>query len=397
MSKDYMTSQDTLIIHGGQSRTWPSQYSTAPSLIPSTSFRADTPEVMDAILGGDVPGFTYSRHANPTVEAFSDAIRVVEGADIAQAFSSGMAALDAALFAIGLKSGDSLLLSQDLYGATLNLSEQMWGEAGVHIETVDVSDLEKTHAALYRLHPKGLVLETLSNPLMKIPQLDRVIALAHAIDCQVVVDNTFATPVLVQPLRLGADLVVHSATKYLGGHGDATGGVVVGRSSYAKRLHQYVKLRGSVLSPFDAWLLLRGLKTLGVRFERQCQNARRVAEQLLASGRFTEVYYPGLSHHPYHKTARSLFGDRGYGAVVTVDVPGGRQSVFRLLSRLTLVGSATTVGDVYTLCLYPRIASHRNQSAEALQAMGITDETLRISIGLEAVQDIVADILNAMN
>lgn len=392
-----ITSFDTLLIHAGQNRTWPRQYPTAPALIPSTSFRTESPEVMDAILGGDMPGFTYSRHANPTVEAFSDAVRLLEGGDTAHAFSSGMAALDAALFAIGLKSGDSLLLSRDLYGATMNLSEQIWGDMGVHVEIVDVTDVEQTQVSLNRLRPRGLVLETLSNPLMKVPQLDRVIALAHDVDCQVVVDNTFATPVLLRPLDLGADLVVHSATKYLGGHGDATGGVVVGRSAYARRLHQYVKLRGSVLSPFDAWLLLRGIKTLGVRFERQCQNAAAVAERLTASRRFTRVYYPGLSGHPSHETARSLFQRRGYGAVVTVDVPGGRESVFGLMSRLTLVGSATTIGDVYSLCLYPRIASHRNQSAEALAAMGISDETLRIAIGLEAVDDIVADILNAID
>ncbi len=394
--KDFI-SFDTRLIHAGQSRTWPQQYPTAPPLISGTSFRAESPEEMDAILSGDRPGFTYSRHANPTVEAFSEAVRLLEDGATAQAFSSGMAALDAALFAIGLKSGDSLLLSRDLYGATMTLSEEIWGDMGVHIETVDVTDLEQVHGVLNRLRPKGLVLETLSNPLMKVPQLGQLVRLAHDVDCQVVVDNTFATPILVRPIDLRADLVVHSATKYLGGHGDAIGGVVVGQIGYASRLHQYVKLRGSTLSAFDAWLLLRGIKTLSVRFERQCQNAAAVAERLSASQRFTRVYYPGLDGHPSHESARLLFSGRGYGAVVAVDVPGGRNGVFRLLSRLTLVGSATTVGDVYTLCLYPRMASHRHQSAEVLAAMGVSDQTLRISIGLEAVDDIVADILNAMD
>lgn len=387
---------DTLLIHAGETAAWPNEYPTAPPIVPSTSFRTKTPEVMDAILGGEESGFTYSRHANPTVEAFSEAIRLLEGGQAAQAFSSGMAALDAALFAIGLGAGDHLLLSRDLYGATLSLSEQIWGEFGVVAETVDASDLDTISQRIREFKPKALVLETLSNPLLKVPDLPRIAARAHEAGCAVIVDNTFATPVLARPLLLGADLVVHSATKYLGGHGDATGGVVVGREDYQAPLRQYVKLRGSVLSPFDAWLLLRGLKTLGVRLERQCRNALQIAERLETSGRFERVYYPGLPDHPSHQVATQVFSSLGYGAVVTVDVPGGRDAVFRLLSRLQVAGSATTVGDVYTLCLYPWIASHRNQSPEVLASMGISDKTLRIAVGLESVDDILADLLQAI-
>ncbi|PSR20162.1 MAG: methionine gamma-lyase [Sulfobacillus acidophilus] len=390
------TSLETLFVHAGNYDDWPGEMSTAPVLVPSVSFRAKTPDLMDAILGGEVPGFSYSRHANPTVQGFSEAVRVLEAGQTAQAFGSGMAALDAALFAVGLRPGDHVLLSQDLYGATLNLSEQIWGAMGIQVDVVDISHTEMVQEALQRVRPKALLFETLSNPLMKIPDLDAVIARAHECDCQVIVDNTFATPALARPALHGADLVVHSATKYLGGHGDALGGVVVGRKEYEERLHQYVKLRGGVLSPFDAWLLHRGLKTLGVRIERQVANALVVAHKLRDSGKFRRVWYPGLPDHPSYERARTLFGERGFGAVVTVEVPGGREPVFRLLSRLKLVGSATTVGDVYTLCLYPRVASHRNQSPQALAAMGITDETLRIAVGLEAADEIVRDILAAM-
>lgn len=388
-------SLETLLVHAGHQDQWPSQAPTAPALIPSTSFRTETPEAMDAILGGREEGYTYSRHGNPTVAGFAEAVRVLEAGSVAEAYASGMAALDAALFAVNLKAGDHLLLSRDLYGATMNLSEQIWGEMGVIVHTVDVTQLDEVETALARFKPHALLLETMSNPILKVPDLPRLIALAHDAHCPVIVDNTFATPVLARPLTLGADLVVHSATKYLGGHGDATGGVVVGTEPYRARLHQYVKLRGSVLSPFDAWLLHRGLKTLGIRVERQCQNAHHVAQKLKDSGRFHRVYYPGLADHPSHETARALFSER-YGAVVTVDVPGGQESVLHLLSQLKVVGSATTVGDVYSLCLYPRMASHRNQSPEALAAMGISDETLRISVGLEAVEDIVNDILSAL-
>jgi cystathionine beta-lyase/cystathionine gamma-synthase len=394
---EFTSSLETLFVHAGNPDHWPREMSTAPLLVPSVSFRAQTPDLMDAILGGEQPGFSYSRHANPTVLGFSEAVRALEAGETAQAFGSGMAALDAALFAVDLKPGDHVLLSQDLYGATLNLSEQIWGPMGIQADIVDISQSSLVAEALQRVRPKALLLETLSNPLMKISDLDNVIALAHQFACQVIVDNTFATPVLVRPTLHGADLVVHSATKYLGGHGDALGGVVVGRQVYADRLHQYVKLRGGVLSPFDAWLLHRGLKTLGVRIERQVANALVVARELHASGKFRRVWYPGLPDHPSHEQAQRLFGDRGFGAVVTVEVPGGREPVFRLLSRLKLVGSATTVGDVYTLCLYPRVASHRNQSPQALAAMGISDETLRIAVGLEAADEIVSDILTAMD
>lgn len=396
MSLSNDTSLDTLFVHAGQAEAWPEEYPTAPAIIPSTSFRPKSPEAMDAILGGDASGFTYSRHANPTVHAFSEAVRLLENGDTAQAFSSGMAALDAALFAIGLGPGDKLLLSRDLYGATLNLTQELWGSMGIVAETVDLTDLTALRALLDRLRPKGLVVETLSNPLLKVPNLPVVIRESHKVDCPVIVDNTFATPVLCRPLNLGADLVVHSATKYLGGHGDAIGGVVAGKERYASRLHQYVKLRGSVLGAFDAWLLLRGIKTLGVRIARQCSNAHEVALRLGASGQFHRVYYPALNDHPSHAVAQALFGQKGYGAVVTVDVPGGRERVFHLLSRLKMVKSATTVGDVYTLCLYPRIASHRNQTSNDLALMGISDETVRVAVGLESVDDIVHDILQAL-
>ena len=395
MSKPQV-SFETLLIHAGRYESWPEQFPTAPAIIPSTSFRTQSPELLDAILGGEEEGFTYSRNANPTVKEFAEAVRALEGGAVAEAFASGMAALDAALFAVGVTPGDHLLLSQDLYGATTNLSEQLWGSMGIVVETVDVTQLESLDAALRRFQPKALILETISNPLLKVPDLPRVIALAHAAKCQVVVDNTFATPVLLRPLAIGADLVVHSATKYLGGHGDAIGGVVIGTEGYGKRLHQYLKLRGGVLSPFDAWLLHRGLKTLGVRLERQCSNAAQLAQRLADSGRLGGVWYPGLSSHPSREVASRLLSGPRYGAVVTVEIPGGRSRVFRFLSALKVAASATTVGDVYTLCLYPRISSHRNQSAEALQSMGISDDTLRIAVGLESVDDIFSDILSAL-
>ncbi|MDA8195347.1 MAG: aminotransferase class I/II-fold pyridoxal phosphate-dependent enzyme [Thermaerobacter sp.] len=388
-------SLDTLLVHAGNPDSTLQQIPTSPAIFPSTSYRVDSPERMDAILAGDEEGYTYGRHGSPTVEAFASAVAALEGAAQAVAFGSGMAAVDAAWHAIGVKSGDAVLISRDLYGASLNLTHNLWGRSGVRTLAVDLTDLAALARALNDAKPVGLLFETLSNPLLKVPDLQRVIDLCHQAGCQVIVDNTFATPLMVRPLDLGADLVVHSATKYLGGHGDALGGVVAGGIGYASALHQYLKLRGGVLGPFEAWLLHRGLKTLGVRFERQCDNAREVARALAASGLFAAVYHPLLPDHPTHALAVRQFGARLGGAVVTVDLPGPRDLVFRFLKGLNLVGSATTVGDVYTLCLYPRIASHRNQTAEELAAMGIRDGTVRIAVGIENPDDIVKDLLTA--
>jgi cystathionine beta-lyase/cystathionine gamma-synthase len=277
------------------------------------------------------------------------------------------------------------------------LTETFWAQWGVVTHLVDVTDLHAIDQALRSWHPKAMLLETLSNPLLKVPDIPEIVRLSQGFDCRVIVDNTFATPYLFRPIAHGADVVVHSATKYLGGHGDAMGGIVVVRErAAAEALHQFVKLRGAVLGPFEAWLLHRGIKTLAVRIRQQCDNAHHVAQALAQSGAFERVVYPGLPDHPSHQMAKRLFGDRGAGAVVTVDMAGGRAAVFRFLKRLTWVTSATTVGDVYTLCLYPKISSHRNQSPALLDEMGIHDGTVRIAVGLESWRDIVNDVLQAV-
>lgn len=386
---------DTLVVHAGHPKTPYDQVPTGLAIYPSTSYRTDNPDMMDAILGGDAPGHTYARHGNPNVEAFSQAMASLERAPQAVSFGSGMAAVDAALYAADLRAGDRLLLSQDLYGASINLASGIWGTTGIETVFCDFTNQEVLRDVLRRKQPKALLFETLSNPLLKVVDMASVAAWAHEVGCQVIVDNTFATPLAVRPLTLGADLVVHSGTKYVGGHGDAMGGVVVGSEAYAKRLKQYLKLRGAVLGPFEAWLLHRGLKTLSVRFYRQCANALEVGRQLESSGLFSRVYHPFLPSHPTYEHARALLGEQLGGAVVTVEFPKGRKQVFQFLQALKIVGSATTIGDVYTLCLYPRIASHRNQSSEELETMGITEGTLRIAVGIEDPQDIADDVKQA--
>jgi cystathionine beta-lyase/cystathionine gamma-synthase len=387
---------DTQVVHAGNRGRYEGPH--RPTVNPvylSNSFQPETPEEMDAILGSDLGGYTYSRHANPTVEALAEAVATLEGGEHAVAFASGMAAVDAALYAADLEAGDTLLLSRDLYGASANLAEQVWTRGGIRVAYADLTDLDAAEHAFKRHRPKAVLFELLTNPLLRVVDGPAVAAIARAHGARVIVDNTFTTPLAARPLAFGADLVVHSATKYLSGHGDVGGGVVVSQPPYERALHQYLKLRGGILGPFEAWLIHRGLRTLALRFRRQVENAEWLAEGLAASGLFVAVHYPGLPTHPHHERAARLFGPWSGGAVVTVEIAGGRPAAFRFLKALRLVGSATTVGDVYTLCLYPPISSHRQQTAEERAQMGITDGTLRISVGIEDPEDLLADVVNA--
>jgi cystathionine beta-lyase/cystathionine gamma-synthase len=347
-------------------------------------------------MGGSGEGFSYARHGNPNVAALVDAMQELEEAPCGIATASGMAATDAALYACGLTPGDRVLASQDVYGASLDLLSKVWKEeAGIVTVIADLTDTERLPLLLDEVQPRVVLLETISNPLLKVLNVPLISRLAHAVNAQVIADNTFASPIVCRPMTWGADLVVHSATKYLGGHGDAMGGIVVGREVYRDRLHQYLKLRGAVLGPFEAWLIHRGLRSLAVRYERQSANAAKIARILKDSGQLCKVYYPFLPDHPTFSLASELLGNSLGGAVVTVDLRGGKETAFRFLDHLKLVASATTVGDIYTLCLYPLISSHRNISADQRAAMGITDGTIRISVGLEDPSDIVADVLAA--
>lgn len=368
---------------------------TALPIYPATSFRSRSAESLDQLMAGQRQGFSYARHGNPNVDALVEAMMRLEGTETGIATGSGMAAIDAALYASGLAVGDRVLVSQDVYGASLSLLSTIWREAGVEVIVADLTEAGFFASQLEQSQPKAVLVETISNPLLKVLDIPAMSRLAHDAGAQMIVDNTFATPVMCRPAEWGADLVVHSATKYLGGHGDAMGGVVLGRHEHQDRLHQYLKLRGAVLGPFEAWLIHRGLRTLGVRFERQSANAKRVAKMLYDSGLFAHVYYPLLEDHPTYTTARKVLGDILGGAVVTLDLKGGKNEVFRFIDHLELVASATTVGDIYSLCLYPLIASHRNQTREERAKMGISDATVRISVGLEDPEDIALDIIKA--
>jgi cystathionine beta-lyase/cystathionine gamma-synthase len=353
---------------------------------------------LDAVFAGTRRGYVYTRYGNPTVTALEEAVAVLEEGETALAFASGMAAIHAALLAAGARAGSAVVAAQDIYGATHALLNQLMRSQGVATRFVDTTDLEAVAVACAELKPVALIVETVSNPLLKVADLLVLADVAHQHGAALLVDNTFATPCLVQPLKLGADVVIHSATKYLGGHGDVLSGVVVASEARRVDLFEVLKATGGNLGPQEAWLVLRGLRTLPLRMRQHCENALAVARWLEVHPRVSRVYYPGLLSHPQYELAGRLFQGHGYGGMVAFDLDGADQRrVFRFFEALRLCMPATTLGDVCSLVLYPAHASHRALSPEERARIGIGDGLVRLSVGIEAVEDIIGDLEQALD
>jgi cystathionine gamma-synthase/methionine-gamma-lyase len=387
----------TRAVHTGEREGARDFLTTTTPIYQTASYVTDTMEQMDEIFGGTREGFVYTRYGNPTVHALEEAVASLEGADAAIAFGSGMAAINAALLGADLGSGDDIVASRDIYGATHALLTTVFPALGIRATLVDITDLAAVERALEQRKPKVLYFETISNPLMRVADLPALVELGHKYHATVMVDATFTPPVLLRPLEYGADVVLHSATKYLSGHGDTTGGVVSGSADYISRLAELIKLTGGILGPHDAWLILRGIKTLPLRVREQCRNAARIAETLSKDRRIAHVYYPGLETNPQHELTKCLLGGEYYGAMLAFDIANvGQPEVFRFFEALKLCVRATTLGDVYTLLLYPAQSSHRALSPAQRQKIGIGEGLVRLSAGIEDVNDILADLEQAL-
>jgi cystathionine gamma-synthase/methionine-gamma-lyase len=308
-----------------------------------------------------------------------------------------MAAIHAALLAAGVRAGACVVAALDLYGATYTLLGRLFAQLGVSGRFVDVTDPAVAEAALAETRPAALLVETISNPLLKVADLPALGELARRYGAGLLVDNTFASPYLCNPLAMGADFVIHSATKYIGGHGDVMAGVVITSAANRRTLYELNKLVGGVLGPFEAWLAMRGLKTLPLRLRQQCANAAAIAQWLSGHPRIARVNYPGLAAHPQHELAGRLFAGQGFGGVLSFEIAGAdRAAVFRFMEALELCLPATTLGDIYTLVLHPATSSHRSLSAQERQRVGIGDGLVRLSAGIEAASDIIADLEQAL-
>lgn len=388
----------TRAVHAGTQKPFPDFIPTVTPIHPSVTYRYPAMEDLDAVFAGTRQGYVYSRYGNPTVTALEEAVAALEEGETALAFASGMAAIHAALLATGTRAGSAVVAAQDVYGATYALLDRLMRSQGIQVRFVDVTDLQAVEVACAELKPVALLVETVSNPLLKVANLPALAEIAHRHGAALLVDNTFATPCLVQPLKLGADVVIHSATKYLGGHGDVLGGVVITSEARRAEMFEVLKITGANLGPHEAWLVLRGIRTLPLRMRQHCENALAVAHWLENQSQVNRVLYPGLPSHPQHPLAQQLFGERGYGGMVAFELAGADQRrVFRFFEALRLCLPATTLGDVYTLVLYPAHSSHRALSPEERERIGIGEGLVRMSVGIEAVEDILDDLQQALD
>jgi cystathionine gamma-synthase/methionine-gamma-lyase len=392
----------TRLVHEGDRAQPPVGIPTATPIYTAATYVYDSATALDtAFATGE--GYVYARYGNPTVGALEQAIAMAEGGIGAVAFASGMAALHAAILAAGTPRGSthpcvrSILVARDLYGATTNMLQEFFATQGARVTFCDMCDQATIDAVVDDVRPEVILVEQISNPSLKVVDVQALAQRAKAIGARLVVDSTMTTPILQRPLTLGADLVVHSATKYLGGHADATGGIVVARSSLLRdTLRRYSKLLGAVLGPFEAQLIARGVKTLALRMRQQCANAADVAAWLAEQPEVARVYYPGLASHPQHLLAARDF-DGLFGAMVAFDLrEGGRDALFRFVDALRLVLPATSLGDIYTLVSIPIMSSHRDLTPEQRAERGIGDGMVRLSIGIEDAGDIIEDLRQAL-
>src|SRR6266446_4220147 len=388
----------TQLVHAGERTEPPAGQPTATPIYASATYTYGSMEEIDRVFAGDQPDYIYTRYGNPTVNAFAEAVRIAEGGAIACAYSSGMAALHASLIACELSPGAVVLASQDLYGATTNLLQTIFGSFGIKTVTADFNDLDAVRAKVDELKPRALVAETISNPLLKVCDIDACAEIADAIGARLIVDNTFASPYLCRPLQHGADIVVHSATKFLGGHADAMGGVAVsGDQADSTALIGVMKLVGGVLSPWEAHELLRGLKTLAVRMDRHCENAAALAEHLVNHQRIGRLYFPQSQAAEGRDLAQRILRGARAGLVSIELKDNTRAAAFRFMNALKLCVRSTSLGDVFSSVLHPATASHRDLSPARRGQLGISEGLVRISVGIESIDDIIADIDAALD
>src|SRR3989440_901204 len=386
----------TKLVHAGEKNTPPTGQPTTTPIYASATYTYDSMDQMDKVFGGEIAGYVYTRHGNPTVAVLEEAIREIEAGATACAYASGMAALHAALFACELSPGATVLASQDLYGATTNLLINIFGPLGIKTVTADYNDLAGLRAKAHEVKPRVLIAETISNPLLKMCDIDACSSIAHEAGARLIIDNTFASPYLSQPLKHGADFVVHSATKFIGGHADAMGGLAISRDEFdVTALTGVLKLVGGVLSPWEAHEILRGLKTLAVRMDRHCENAATLAEHLGNDSRIGRVYYPGFATAEQRDLVQRTL--RQSGALVSIELKDNtRAAAFRFMDALQLCIRSTSLGDVFTSVLHPATASHRDLSPGRRKELGISDGLVRISVGIESINDVIADIEQAL-
>ncbi len=387
----------TKAVHAGERKSPGSHVPVTTPIHTATSYFYASMEQLDRVFGGQEQGYCYARYDNPSTAALEELMCALEGGDAALACASGMAALHTAILSALTDRRRSIVAANAMYGATVSLLMNVFEPSGTAVHFADICDLHALRAVVAEAKPGCIVMETISNPLLRVGEIDQIAAIANQAGAALVVDNTFATPLLARPLELGAHFSVHSVTKYLAGHGDVLGGVVVTTRPHADSLRALGRTIGPVLGPFESYLTMRGIKTFPLRMERQCANACRVAAWLATHPRVQRVYFTGDPQHPDHAAIRRLFPPGLFGAMVSFEIrDAGRPEVFRLMDALQMIVRATSLGDVHSMMLYPVMSSHRELSPKHRERMGIRDSLVRLSVGIEAPEDIIADLEQAL-
>ncbi|QAX82113.1 O-succinylhomoserine sulfhydrylase [Candidatus Pseudomonas adelgestsugas] len=381
---------NTLAVRAGQHRTSEGEHSDPIFFTSSYVFR--TAADAAARFAGEVPGNVYSRYTNPTVRAFEERIAALEGAELAVAMATGMAAILALVMSL-CSSGDHVLVSRSVFGSTISLFERYFKRFGIEVDYVPLADLSGWEASI-QTNTKLLFVESPSNPLAELVDINALSKLAHTKGAMLAVDNCFCTPALQQPLKLGADIVVHSATKFIDGQGRCMGGVVAGCGEQMREVLGFMRTAGSALSPFNAWIFLKGLETLSLRMNVHCANAIALAEWLEQQAGIKKVYYAGLKSHPQHMLAKQQ--QRNFGAVLSFEVRGGKDGAWRFIDATRLISITTNLGDSKTTITHPSTTSHGRLAHQEREAAGIGDSLIRISVGLEDIADLQADITRGL-
>ena len=370
---------------------------SVPKVLPiymSSVFTFDDVPSLDAVYAGEADGYVYSRMTNPGTDAAEEMLAAAEGADGALVFSSGMAAIINAIVA-NVQAGDHIVSSPVLYGGVYDYFKHELPRFGVEVTFVEFNDPARVEAAI-RPNTRVVYTETISNPLMEVDDLPAIAKIAHAHGCKLVVDNTFATAAVAKPLNMGADIVVYSATKYLGGHSDLIGGAVVSDRENIAQIHRCFTLYGAIMGPMEAWLLCRSLRTLDLRMEQHSKNALKVAQFLESHPKVEKVYYPGLESSPSHALAARLFVDGRCGGMLSADIAGGERGAGTLIRECPTIKFVPSLASFATTISYPAKTSHRAYSPEDMKAAGISMGQLRFSIGLEDADDIIAELDEAL-
>ncbi|MBE9525456.1 MAG: O-succinylhomoserine sulfhydrylase [Proteobacteria bacterium] len=384
---------DTLAIRAGYERTHEAEHSEA--IFPTSSYVYESAAQAAARFSGDEPGNIYSRFTNPTVRAFENRLAALEGAETCVATSSGMAAIMSTCLGL-LKTGDHIVSSRAIFGSTVVLFNNYMARFGVETTYVDLTDLSAWEAAI-KNNTKILFLETPSNPLVEIADIRKLSALAHQHDCLLVVDNCLCTPALQKPLELGADVIIHSATKYLDGQGRGVGGAVLGsKELVGGEVYAVLRTTGPTMSPFNAWIFLKGLETLSLRMKAHCENTMQLAVWLEAHPAVDKVHYPGLKNHPGYDLATQQ--QSAYGGLLSFELKNNsRENAWLVVDNTRLLSITANLGDVKTTITHPATTTHGRVPVEEREKAGISDGLLRIAVGLESIADIKNDLLRGLD